>query len=148
MKHDEFRELAALETYGEIDADERARLEVHRAECAECRDLAAGLRLGLGRLASAGAAEDLPEGWADRIRESASTAPRRRASAVRLAFAAGVAAGIAAGFAAAYLALAASVPAPERAPARGHPAEFGRETPPPRAASFGELAHLGRSRRG
>jgi anti-sigma factor RsiW len=148
MKHDEFRELAALEAYGEIDADERARLDVHRAECAECRDLAAGLRRGLGRLASAGGTEDLPAGWAERIRESARTAPRRRASAVRLAFAAGVAAGIAAGVAVAHLALAASVPAPGRAPESGHTAEFGRETPPPRAASFGELAHLGRSRRG
>ena len=49
MKHDDYRELVSLAASGEIDGDERAVLERHMADCAECRQEFASL----GRLHAA-----------------------------------------------------------------------------------------------
>ena len=51
MNHDEYRELAALGLYSELAPAEAARLEAHRAECAECRRFQAELEASLGALA-------------------------------------------------------------------------------------------------
>jgi predicted transcriptional regulator len=61
--HDEFRELAALRVYGELDASERERLERHLSACAECTELARDLEAGLGRLVPARRSDDLPGTW-------------------------------------------------------------------------------------
>ena len=61
--HDEFRELAALRVYGELDASERERVERHLSACAECSALARDLDAGLGRLVPPRPRDDLPLGW-------------------------------------------------------------------------------------
>jgi predicted anti-sigma-YlaC factor YlaD len=64
MTHARFREALALALYDELDADERAALEAHLRECADCRAFSDALREGLGRTGRATAAtDDLPAGW-------------------------------------------------------------------------------------
>jgi anti-sigma-K factor RskA len=38
MRHEEYKQLLALEAVGALDTDERARLEEHLPACAECRE--------------------------------------------------------------------------------------------------------------
>src|SRR5829696_4895667 len=38
MRHEDYRQLLALEAVGALDREERARLEEHLPSCAECRD--------------------------------------------------------------------------------------------------------------
>jgi anti-sigma-K factor RskA len=38
MRHEDYKQLLALEAVGALDADERARLEEHLPSCAECRE--------------------------------------------------------------------------------------------------------------
>lgn len=61
--HEEFRELAALRLYGELDAAELERLERHLAQCSVCSALARELEGGLARLVPAAVGNDLPSGW-------------------------------------------------------------------------------------
>ena len=96
MKHDEYRELMALQLYGELDAAELERLRAHVAECADCAQYEHELGAGLGAVqATADGRDDdaLPVDWQQRLAEA--TAPRRRVGArALLTFAAGLAAGL------------------------------------------------------
>ncbi len=96
MKHEEFRELMALQLYGELDAAELERLRAHVAACADCAAYEHELGAGLGTVMAAAAERDdgaLPEDWQERLNET--TAPRRRAvGGALLTFAAGLAAGL------------------------------------------------------
>src|SRR5918998_5620404 len=38
MRHEDYKQLLALEAVGALDGDERARLEEHLPSCAECRE--------------------------------------------------------------------------------------------------------------
>lgn len=156
--HERFRELAALAHYGELDPDEAAALEEHRARCAPCRALGAALERDLGMPA---AIDDLAPGWlaalrarvADEERAAPRLDDRRTGSAGSAAprawrgFGAGLAAGLAASWLA-FLAWRASVaPRAAPAPAPGAPAlvasaAFARADPPPRASSPGPFAQI------
>lgn len=158
-QHERFRELAALALYDELDGTEHATLEQHRASCADCRAFAAELELGLGRLARAPLADDLPLAWLGllraRIEREAAPARAPRTRSGWLGFAAGLAAGLAAsllwmqgaggpvGPSPDVAERVPDAPAPELVASTG----FARATPPPRTTSQGPFAPLATLRR-
>lgn len=79
MKHEAFRELLALDLYGELDSAGAAALAAHLDACDACRAFRAELAAGLGRTVAAGSRERaLPHDWDRRLRERAGTAQPRR----------------------------------------------------------------------
>lgn len=142
MNHESFRELIALRLYGEIDADERTKLERHLESCAECRRFVVEIESGLGAVArgsSGRIANELPPDWSERLREA--TREQRRPTRIHPWWTA------VAGFAAGVIAAAIlghgteSISIVERAPTTWD--RFHNETPPPLATTEGRLAHLG-----
>src|SRR5258707_7297062 len=59
--HEEFLELCAAATAGELTADEQARLEAHLAACPECREAKRECEVASLHTASALASEFVPE---------------------------------------------------------------------------------------
>jgi anti-sigma factor RsiW len=149
--HDDIHELLALDLYGELDTVQRARLGRHLAECPECREFAAELRQGLGRLAGAAVEGDLPSGWRARLqREVEVAAPRARTPR---GFALGAAAGLAAGILFAWGTLYLTPGTPPVRPAPQFASNGSGSVPPmfaasvgapPNAQAGGELARLQR----
>jgi len=133
MSHEAWREQLALRQYGELDEREARALDVHLESCAACREFAAELELGLGRLAQA-APPHVDEVWLARVR--AGVAPRiaRRRNWGWAGFAAGLAAG-------ALLVLWLN---PGQRDADTRSASLERSGPPPLARAGGEFAQLGR----
>jgi len=147
MRHEEIRELCALQLYDELDADEAARLEAHLTGCDECASFARELRAGLGRLADAPPHDDLPAGWRERLAHEslAPWAPARRALPL-LPLAASFLAGAALAWG---LSAAAGGGPPAgvelelaQGPAAG--STFALPSPPPRARDRGTLGLLAR----
>ncbi len=144
--HDEFRELAALRVYGELDASERERLERHLSACADCSTLARDLEAGLGRLVPAERRDDLPHTWRAGLDAAIVAEPPRARLPSRLWIAA---ASFVLGATLAW-SLASSMEhsgrtTSDRAAAPAEPSAFERATPPPRAregASLPPLAEL------
>jgi anti-sigma factor RsiW len=144
--HDEFRELAALRVYGELDASERVRLERHLSECAECAALARDLEAGLGRLVPAARRDDLPNRWRAGLEAAIVAEPpwARLPSRLRVAAASFLVGAAVAGSIASAVQRAGGGE-PDRAAAAAEPAAFERSTPPPRArdgVSMPPLAEL------
>ncbi len=78
MNHESFRELIALHLYGEVEGEERARLERHLEECGACRSYAREMVEGLGRIAAdAGhVSGELPLDWSERLHAAVLEEPR------------------------------------------------------------------------
>jgi anti-sigma factor RsiW len=144
MNHESFRELIALHLYGEVEGEERARLERHLEECGPCRSYAREMVEGLGRIAAdAGhGSGELPSDWSERLRAAVREEPRvarMHPSWPWWTAAAGFAAGVvAAGMVGRTVVPVAVV---ERAPTTWE--RFHAETPPPLATTESGLAHLG-----
>lgn len=144
--HDEFRELAALRVYGELDESERERLERHLSSCAECSVLARDLEAGLGRLVPAQRGDNLPSSWRAGLEAAIVAEPPRVRLPSRWWIAA---ASFVLGSTLAW-SLASSMehsgpPGSDGAAAAAEPSAFERATPPPRAregASLPPLAEL------
>ena len=148
--HDEFRELAALRVWGELDASERDRLERHVSACAPCAELARELEAGLGRLVPVERCDDLPSGWRAGLEAAIVAEPpwARPPSRLRVAAASFLVGAAVAGSIASAVQRGGGSTA-DRASAAAEPALFERSTPPPRArdgASMPPLAELYRRR--
>jgi len=140
---DDYRELAALRLYDELEADDSARLERHLGGCAACAGFARELQAGLGRLAQRPPVDDLPAGW--RAGLDAALWGERRRAALRSPLwiaAASFLAGAALSWSVARPP-AARAPAGESVAAVGQePGGFERASPPPRARDRGTLPLL------
>jgi anti-sigma factor RsiW len=64
--HEEFLELCAAATAGELSADEKLKLNVHLGRCAQCRRAMGEYEAAAGSGVSALAEELAPEGAEDR----------------------------------------------------------------------------------
>jgi anti-sigma factor RsiW len=142
--HDEFRELAALRAYGELDPEEAVRLERHLAQCTECSALALQLEEGIARLATVPGQGDLPAGWREQLDASLADEAPTAGSRARIWIAA---ASFLVGATLAWSVAAGRDPASQSvAPtATAELGAFERSTPPPRArdgASLPPLAEL------
>jgi hypothetical protein len=146
MNEDRYREWLALELYGELTPDEERELEAALADSASLQRLAHELERGLGVLARETVGRprpELPEGWAERIRECTAVVPGAgRFGGIRAAAVAAVS-----GFAAGVLLMLAftSTGRPSGAPESGPNVEarFERDAPPPPARVKGRLHRLG-----
>jgi len=145
MDHDVFQELLCLRLYGELDADDGARLDAHLGACAACRSFALELEGSLGELARRPAEPDaLPAEWAVR---RAALRPRSRRWIPWVAFVAGLAAGIACAFLLRSPAPARPGAAPLQVAELDSAIPFApRAEPPPPSACRGPLARLGARR--
>jgi len=155
MKHESFRELLALRLYGEIEPDERDRLDEHLDSCADCRTFARELEDGLGSLRASPAeraSDDLPADWRERLRRAssdhASSSRSLRWWSSIAAFAAGI-------LAALIVTRGGDAPAPrgdraatglvasnDKAGELSIYSRFHGATPPPLASTEGQLARL------
>jgi len=149
--HDEFRELAALRVYGELDASERERFERHQSACAACAALAHDLEAGLGRLVPAQRSDDLPGDWRAGLEAAIADHGERSRPGVRRSLLVVAAASFLVGATMAWLVASdrAERPQPKviegQAAAAAPRAAFERSTPPPQArdsASLPPLAEL------
>jgi anti-sigma factor RsiW len=145
--HDEFRELAALRVYGELDARERERLARHLSGCAECSALARDLEAGLGRLVPAERRDALPTTWRAGLEAAIVAEPlwAARLPSRWWTAAASFVLGATLAWSVASSIEPSGRPASGRASAAAEPSAFERATPPPRAregASLPPLAEL------
>jgi anti-sigma factor RsiW len=76
--HEEFLELCASATAGELSADEQAKLEAHLAICPECRRAMSEYEAAAGSGVSALAEELAPEGAEDTLRVPGPSKGRKR----------------------------------------------------------------------
>ncbi len=145
MNHETMRELSALRLYGELDGGELRELELHLAECAECRRFAEELERGLGSLVTPRATQgDLPADWTTRLERAVRSPVRARAGTPWLAAAAGFVLGAFA-LGIATRATHSSSPLRSVAPDDIVASAFSRfdgATPPPSATTRGQLAQL------
>ena len=171
MNHETYRELVALELYGELDAAETSRLQDHLRDCASCRDLRSELAGSLGVLRDRAdhdrygdSADTLPADWLERMRATSAARPRRAGVPLALtSFVSGLAAGLLVmatwgdgreteravtalvpSNGSAAVSPFVAEPARPRSP-RTAPFVPGTE-PPPRATSRGLLAHASKAR--
>jgi anti-sigma factor RsiW len=141
MIHEEFRELIALRLYGEIDGEERARLERHLGSCETCARFASEIEAGLGALPRgmrSRAGVELPPDWTESLREATREVRVGRGVAPWWTAVAGFAAGV---IATAVIVRGPALPAPPQA-ALSTWDRFHREEPPPLATTEGQLARL------
>ncbi len=144
MNHESFRELIALHLYGEVEGEERARLERHLEECGACRSYAREMVEGLGRIAAdAGhVSGELPLDWSERLHAAVLEEPRvarMHPSWPWWTAAAGFAAGV---VAAGMIGRGKPVsPAIERTQTTWE--RFYTEAPPPLATTESQLARIG-----
>jgi len=127
MNHAEYEELLALELYGELDADERRRLEAHSEQCTRCQALRARLEAGLGGLrVQTSELEPLPLASAKR------RGPLHKLALPAASFAAGVLVTLG----------LLSERTPEPAPRAVETITFARATSPPPANARGSFVRL------
>jgi anti-sigma factor RsiW len=157
MKHESFRELLALRLYGELEANDGARLADHLTDCPDCRQFARELAAGLGALRAAPVQQaegEIPADWRERLRRStaAETGPgrtTRRWASLRSPLWASAAA-FAAGVLVATLLMRRANDNPIDLVASNDGARvpsiyerFNGSTPPPQATTAGQLARWG-----
>ena len=94
MKHEDIRELLALDLYGETDARERAKLTEHLRTCANCRAFQAELAQGLGRFTPTAPVLELAGDLRARLETKIGVEQRSRTRVRWLAITASFAAGV------------------------------------------------------
>jgi len=145
MNENRYREWLVLKLYGELTPDEERELEAAVADSASLRRLAEELERGLGVLARETGSRrepELPEDWAERIRDATAVGPwAGRSGGIRAAVAA------LSGFAAGVLLMLflTSDRAPSGVPESEPNVEtrFERDAPPPPAPVKGRFHRLG-----
>ena len=149
MNHESFRELLALQLYGELDAADRTQLDQHLDLCPTCRQFASDLSSGLGALRKTPVKVDtgeIPADWRERLRRSTLAETKR----VHLSPGWSSVAAFAAGLLVATLLVRRASDNPIELIAQNDGAHvpsiyerFNGSTTPPQATTGGQLARLG-----